>query len=198
MTEHCLFVLKPSFLDLLKKLNCAFDFEKGSKRPVFCCLKDEKIENLYWAIPTSDLAHRTEEQIKKYNEFISKDKSDLRSCYYHIGKTTKLALFKISSCFPITDEYVDHEYTSCQKVVVLRNKTLLSELERKLRRILAFESTRPNYFPQHITDIKNALTDSNQDLSNGITREAIELAEEGKELHGAFSTIDELRTSLDV
>ncbi|MBR1721651.1 MAG: hypothetical protein IJ727_04075, partial [Treponema sp.] len=92
-----------------------------------------------------------------YNAYISKDKSDLRSCYYHIGKTTKPALFKISSCFPITEEYVDHEYTSCGKVVVLKNKELLSELERKLRKILAFESTRPNYFPQHITNIRNAL-----------------------------------------
>ena len=157
MTEHCLFVVKQSFLDLLKNLGCEYDFDKGAKRPVFCCMKDINIDGLYWAIPTSDFAHRTNEQIKKYNDYLSKDKSDLRSCYYHIGKTTKPALFKISSCFPITDEYVDHEYTSCQKTVILKNKSLISELERKLRKILAFESTRPNYFPQHITDIKNTL-----------------------------------------
>ena len=157
MTEHCLFIVKQSFLDLLEKLGCEYDTEKGTKRPVYCCMKDAKVEGLYWAIPTSDLAHRTKEQIAKYNEYISKDKSDLRSCYYHIGKTTKPALFKISSCFPITEEYVDHEYTSCGKVVVLRNREVLAELERKLRKILAFESTKPNYFPQHITDIRNAL-----------------------------------------
>ncbi len=35
------------------------------------------------------------------------------------------------------------------------------------------------------------------DLPNSITRQTIELAENGKELHGPFSTIDELRASLD-
>lgn len=35
------------------------------------------------------------------------------------------------------------------------------------------------------------------DLPDSITRQTIELAENGKELHGPFSTIDELRASLD-
>ncbi|QNL98312.1 type II toxin-antitoxin system RelB/DinJ family antitoxin [Treponema sp. Marseille-Q4132] len=35
------------------------------------------------------------------------------------------------------------------------------------------------------------------DLPNGLTRQAIELAENGKELHGPFSTISDLRASLD-
>ena len=162
MTEHCLFVLKRSFVDMVLSLGGAFDNEKGEKRPVYCCLKDATAENLYWAIPTSDLAHRTKAQIAKYHDYMQKDKNDLRSCYYHIGRTTKPALFKISSCFPVTDEYVDHEYTSCGKTVVLRNAALVAELERKLRRILAFESTRPNYFPQHITAIKNKLLEKRQ------------------------------------
>ncbi len=157
MTEHCLFIVKQSFIDLLSSLGSEIDTEKGTKRPVYCCLKDSKINGLYWAIPTSDLAHRSQKQIEKYNDYINKDKNDLRSCYYHIGRTTKPALFKISSCFPITEQYIDHEYVSCGKVVVLKNTILVSELERKLRKILAFESTRPNYFSQHITNIKNKL-----------------------------------------
>ena len=157
MTEHGLFILKQSFLDLLVSLGAECDTEKGMKRPVYCCLKDSVVEGLYWAIPTSDLAHRSAEQIAKYNEYMQKGKDDLRSCYYHIGRTTKPALFKISSCFPVIENYVDHEYTSCGKVVVLKNAMLVSELERKLRKILAFESTRPNYFSQRITDIKAAL-----------------------------------------
>ena len=35
------------------------------------------------------------------------------------------------------------------------------------------------------------------DIPNEITRQTIELAENDQELHGPFSTIDQLRTSLD-
>ena len=61
---------------------------------MYCCIKDSVIAGLYWAIPTSDLSHRTEEQLKKYREYMNKDERDLRSCYYHIGRTTKPALLK--------------------------------------------------------------------------------------------------------
>ena len=64
---------------------------------------------------------------------------------------------KVSSCVPIIERYVDHEFTTNGEVVVLKNKSTISEIERKLRRILAFESSRPNYFPQRITDVKDSL-----------------------------------------
>lgn len=35
------------------------------------------------------------------------------------------------------------------------------------------------------------------DLPNSITRQTIELAENGKEIHGPFSTVEELRASLN-
>ena len=157
MTENCFFIAKQSFLDLITGLGGQCDSEKGTRRPMYCCIKDSIIDGLYWAIPTSDLSHRTVEQRKKYDEYLKKDERDLRSCYYHIGRTTKPALFKVSSCVPITEKYVDHEFTTNGEVVVLKNKSTISEIERKLRRILAFESSRPNYFPQRITDIKDSL-----------------------------------------
>lgn len=157
MKEHGLYIIKKSFLILITEMGGVCDMEKDNHRPVYCCIKDSKYEGLYWAIPTSDLSHRTEAQIEKYNKFIALPDNDLRSCYYHIGKTTKKALFKVSSCFPITEEYVDHEFVSQGVHVIIRRAETVTELERKLRKILAFESRRPNYFPQHITDIKNKL-----------------------------------------
>lgn len=88
---------------------------------------------------------------------LTRPDSDLRSCYYHKTKTTKEALYKISSCFPIIDKYIDHEYTSCGTHVIVRRAETVNKIERKLKRILAFEARRPNYFKQHITDIKNYL-----------------------------------------
>ena len=157
MREHGLYIIKKDFLELVHSLGGDCDFQNGNKRPIYCCIKDNKIDGLYWAIPTSDIAHRSGNQQSYYQLCLSKKDNDLRSCYYHIGRTTKEALYKISSCYPIIEKYIDHEFSSCGKHVIVRRSETIKELERKLKRILAFESRNPNYFSQHITDIKNYL-----------------------------------------
>ena len=157
MKEHGLYIVKQDFFTIIKDNGGDYDIKSCSKRPIYCCLKDLVIDRLYWAIPTSDYEHRSPEQISKINDYLSKPDNDLRSCYYHIGRTTKKAVYKISSCFPITEQYIDHEYTFRGTHIVLQNTTTIKELSRKLKRILSFESHNPNYFPQRITDIKEYL-----------------------------------------
>ncbi|MDD6482337.1 MAG: hypothetical protein PUF65_08775 [Lachnospiraceae bacterium] len=157
MQEHGLYIIKKDFLQLVRDIGGDCDCYNGNKRPIYCCIKDNLIEGLYWAIPTSDISHRTDAQKSYYQKCLELPNKDLRSCYYHIGKTTKEALYKISSCYPIIEKYIDHEFSSCGKHVIIRRAETVNELERKLKRILAFESRKPNYFPQHITDIKNYL-----------------------------------------
>lgn len=157
MIEHGLYIIKKEYFELLESIGCECDKNDGEKRPVYCCFKDNKIADLYWAIPTSDFNHREKYQIEKFYNYTHKSLDDLRSCYYYIGFTTKKAVYKISSCFPIIDKYIDHEFTSNGTHVIIKNKKAIHELDIKLRRILAFENNNNNYFPQHITDIKNAL-----------------------------------------
>lgn len=159
MKEHGLYIIKREYLKLVHNIGGDCDYSNGDKRPVYCCIKDNRIDGLYWAIPTSDIDHRNEKQKQYYELCLEKPEKDLRSCYYHIGRTTKKALYKISSCYPITEKYIDHEFISCGKHIVVRRAETVKELERKLKRILAFESRRPNYFKQHITDVKNYLID---------------------------------------
>ena len=158
MKEHGLYIIKRDFLELIHNMiggDC--DYSNGDKRPIYCCIKDNKIEGLYWAIPTSDINHRSDGQKSYYEICLEKPESDLRSCYYHIGRTTKDALYKISSCYTITEKYIDHEFSSCGKHVIIRRAETINEIERKLKRILSFEFRKPNYFPQRITDIRNYL-----------------------------------------
>ena len=157
MVENGLYVVKRDIIEVISSLGGDCDIEHGHKRPVFCCLKDTKIDDLYWAIPTSDLSHRDGPQKTFYESCLSKDNSDLRSCYYHIANTTKEALYKISSCYPITEKYIDHEFISNEKHVVMRKQDDINEIRRKLKKILSMEFRKPNYFPQHITDIRNYL-----------------------------------------
>ena len=172
MVENGLYVIKQDFLETVKELGGDFDFGKGSKRPVFCCLKDNKIDGLYWAIPTSDLSHRSSKQKEYYESCLSCPKNDLRSCYYHIAKTTKIALYKISSCYPITEKYIDHPFISNNVHVVMKRQDDINEIRRKFKRILSMESRNPNYFPQHITDIKAFLAkelENSSDIKKNFT-----------------------------
>jgi hypothetical protein len=89
---------------------------------------------------------------------MSYTEDDLRSCYYHVGKTTGKSIFFISDVIPITGKYIDREYTGFdKKVYVIKNPNLIKTLTAKLTRILAYESSKNNYFRQHITDIKHIL-----------------------------------------
>ena len=90
---------------------------------------------------------------------MSYDDKDIRSCYYHIGKTDVTSIFFISDVVPITDKYIVREYINKYTGLpyIIKNKMLLSELQRKLKRILYWENANPNVFRQHITDVKEYL-----------------------------------------
>lgn len=108
-------------------------------------------------ISTSDISHRSETQIKHYNMCMQCNEKNLRSCQYHIVKGNRTALYKISSCYPITDKYIDREYTVNKTHIIIKNKEDIAEINRKFRRIISMENRKPNYFRQHITDIKDYL-----------------------------------------
>lgn len=143
------------FIDLIRDLGG--QYKDAKERPVFCCVKDKYIKDLFWAIPTSDLSHRTPEQIEKVNTFCSLNHRDIRWAYYHMGHTNRQALYRISNCFPIIDKYVDAPYTSQGKHLVLASKNDIEIIRNKLSRILLHEKMNPNKYEQHITTIKEHL-----------------------------------------
>ncbi len=85
-----------------------------------------------------------------------------------MGKTTVKSIFFISDVIPITAKYIERDYLGFdKKSFVIKNKGLISELERKLKRILSFEASNENYFRQHITDIKrDLLKELSEETSN--------------------------------
>jgi hypothetical protein len=101
------------------------------------------------------LNHRDVSQKKRLDFYLNLPERDIRSCYYHIGRTTSQSIFFISDAIPITDKYIDGPHVGANKQpFIIKNPNLTSELERKLLRILAMENSKPNSFRQHITDVK--------------------------------------------
>ena len=153
MKENGFYKIKPEFFDLVNRLGGRYSDRK--QRPVLCCMQDAYIPYLYWAIPTSNLAHRSQNQIDKIKKWCHEP--GIRSCYYHLGHTDRPALFKVSNCFPVTEKYIDGEYISQGKHLVLRDKREIKAIRGKLARILFDESIHPDKYEQHITSIRNYL-----------------------------------------
>ena len=156
MIEHGMYFGKSEFYQIIRDNGGSWNDSK--ERPIICLIKSTECDNLYWAIPVGNYEHRNEQAKERIQKFIHYNKKDIRSCFYHVGNTNEKSIFFISDVVPITDKYIDREYLNqSKKIHIVKNKVLLADLEYKLRRILAYENNNPNFFRQHITDIKNYL-----------------------------------------
>ena len=70
-------------------------------------MKSVECNDLYWAIPVGNYEHRDEEQKKRIKRYMNYDKKDIRSCFYHVGKTNEKSIFFISDAVPFTEKYID-------------------------------------------------------------------------------------------
>lgn len=156
MIQHGMYFGKSSIYNVIRNNGGIWNDSKD--RPIVCLMKSYESNDLYWAIPVGNYEHRDKEAKARLSKYINYDPRDIRSCFYHIGKTNEKSIFFISDVIPITDKYIEREYLNkTHNIHIIKNKVLLSQLERKLKRILAFENSNPNYFRQHITDVKNFL-----------------------------------------
>lgn len=175
MREKAIYFAKPDFYELIREAKGQWSDAK--ERPIVCLIKSSEYDFLYWAIPMGNYDHRDEKGKKRLQSYIDIDDRDIRSCYYHIGKTNVKSIFFISDAVPITDTYIEREYTlnrNQDTPYTIKNPKLISELERKLYRILAYEHSNPNSFRQHITDIKKILV--SQYLGSGEIEQDKQLA----------------------
>ena len=157
MIKNGFYKIKQDYIDLVEKIGGTYKDNKA--RPVFCCIEDNKVPGLFWAIPTSDYSHRSAEQRTKIEEFCSLDHRNIRYAWYYIGHTNKPAIYRISSCLPITDKYIDAPYISKGSHLFLQDKNDIRIIRSKLGMVLFDESKHPNKYEQHITDIKKYLMD---------------------------------------
>ena len=47
MIENGLYIIKKEFINIISSVNGVYDLNNGDKRPVYCCVKDNKISGLY-------------------------------------------------------------------------------------------------------------------------------------------------------
>ncbi len=156
MIERGLYYATLDFTELIRSVGGEWNDPKH--RPIVCLVKSTENDNLYWAIPMGNWKHRTPEQQSRIQYYLDLPSNDIRSCFYHLGRTTNKSIFFISDAIPITDKYISSEHVGADnKHFVIKNPNLIAELERKLFRILAVENADKNHFRQHISDVKAQL-----------------------------------------
>lgn len=157
MKEHSIYYGKSEFYDVIRNIGGTWNDSK--ERPIVCLIKMSENDNIYWAIPMGNWEHRNEDAKKRIQKYLNYKESDIRSCFYHLGRTDEKSIFFISDVVPITQKYIERSYIGKYTGLpyIIKNKQLLDELVRKTKRILAWENSKPNYYRQHITDIKEYL-----------------------------------------
>lgn len=160
MQQGYFYIIKDSFFEKFTPMGCRFKYNKDSARPTYCCFADNKYKGLFWAIPTGSVDNKN---IDRINSYMACDEKDIRSSYYHIGYTNRKAIFYISSAFPITDKYIQREYTTGGVPLELKRANMKEEITKKLLKILTYENRFPNRLEPHITTIKKILIDELND-----------------------------------
>lgn len=119
---------------------------KAGNRPHYYCFEDTSKE-IYWMIPLSS-------QIDKYKRIVEKKEKSGKSCdIIHIVKLddSRQSAFLIQDMFPITDGYIEREYTIAGNHLMLTSEHTVKEIEQKAKKVIGmlkrgvkFTPTQPN------------------------------------------------------
>jgi len=119
---------------------------KAGNRPHYYCFEDTRT-GIYWMIPLSS-------RIDKYERIVeTKEKAGKPCDIVHIVKLddSRRSAFLIQDMFPITDEYIEREYTIAGNHLMLTSEHMVKEIEQKAKKVMGmlkrgvkFTPTQPN------------------------------------------------------
>lgn len=105
---------------------------KAGNRPHYYCFED-RTTGIYWMIPLSS-------RIDKYRDIVEKKIRAGKTCdIIHIAKLddSRESAFLIQDMFPITEKYIEREYTIGSNHLMLTSEHTVNEIERKARKVMS-------------------------------------------------------------
>lgn len=105
---------------------------KAGNRPHYYCFED-RTTGIYWMIPLSS-------RIDKYRDIVEKKIRAGKTCdIIHIAKLddSRESAFLIQDTFPITEKYIEREYTIASNHLMLTSEHTVNEIERKARKVMS-------------------------------------------------------------
>ena len=144
MKKTGFYIIKDKFFE-----DMSDPYLKGNKaqtRPHYYCFEDTNT-GIYWMIPLSS-------RIDKYTKIIEKKEKAGKPCdILHIVKLddSRESVFLIQDMFPITEDYIEREYTIAGNHLMLTSEHTAREIEQKagkvmgmLKRGIKFTATQPD------------------------------------------------------
>ena len=129
MKKTGFYIIKDSFFDDMNE-----PYLKGNKegnRPHYYCFEDS-VMGVYWMIPLSS-------RIDKYKKIMDNKKKAGKPCdIIHIVKLDddRESAFLIQDMFPITEEYIEREYTIAGNHLMLTSEHTVKTIEQKARKVM--------------------------------------------------------------
>ena len=105
---------------------------KAGNRPHYYCFED-RTTGIYWMISLSS-------RIDKYRDIVEKKIRAGKTCdIIHIAKLddSRESAFLIQDMFPITEKYIEREYTIGSNHLMLTSEHTVNEIERKARKVMS-------------------------------------------------------------
>ncbi len=129
MKKHRFYIIKDNFF---KEMNDPYLKEnKKENRPHYYCFQDT-IDGIYWMIPLSS-------RIGKYKRIMKEKEASKKACHIiHILKldNERENAFLIQDMFPITEKYIEREYTIGSNHLRLTSDKAIKEIDKKARKVL--------------------------------------------------------------
>jgi hypothetical protein len=128
LTIHGFYTIKDEFFE--KFPDPYLKSNKGATRPHYYCFKDDT--NILWMIPLSS-------KVDKYKKIIQKRINYKKNCdILHIVKlANKESVFLIQDMFPIIDKYIEKSFTIATIPLMVKNKMIIRQLDKKSKKVLA-------------------------------------------------------------
>ncbi len=149
MIERGFYIIKDKFFQDMDD-----PYLKGNKeanRPHYYCFKEEKT-GLFWMIPLSS-------RIDKYKKIMSKKLECGKPCdIIHIMRLDngKESVFLIQDMFPITENYIEREYTIAHNHLVVTSEHSAIEIEKKAKKVMNMLKRGIKFTPTQ-SDIKKII-----------------------------------------
>jgi len=148
------YIIKDSFFEDMDE-----PYLKGNKegnRPHYYCFEDG-VTGLYWMIPLSS-------KIDKYKRIVDNKKKAGKPCdIIHIVKLDddRESAFLIQDMFPITEAYIEREYTIGGNHLMLTSEHVVKDIEQKAKKVMGMLKRGVKFTPTQpdVKRIINKLTE---------------------------------------
>lgn len=129
MKKTGFYIIKDKFFEDMSE-----PYLKGNKagnRPHYYCFEDTS-NGIYWMIPLSS-------RVDKYRRIMEKKEKAGKPCdILHTAKldNSRESAFLIQDMFPITEKYIEREYTIAGNHLMLTSEHTAREIEQKARKVM--------------------------------------------------------------